>query len=147
MSPHAPSPQTDRPAAQRVHTCRLPHNHRAPGVLREWLAGLLTGQDATLLGDDLALVATELATNALRHGSLPVHVSLTVTHTGNTTSLRLETIDFGDGFGPDTTPRAPEDLPCRGRGLQIVAALTRAWGHIRLDHGHLVWAELAATRA
>lgn len=55
--------------------------------------------------------------------------------------VRVEVRDVGDGM-----PRKPpggEPLPVSGRGLEIVASLSEAWGVIEQVIGKTVWAELA----
>ncbi|WP_327696778.1 ATP-binding protein [Streptomyces sp. NBC_00459] len=91
------------------------------------------------LAGDVALVVSELLTNALLHGSLRgrlIRVRLTVT----AAALRVEVSD----------PRA-ERMPCPrevadddqfGRGLLLVGALAEQWGvGPRGGVGKTVWAE------
>ncbi|MFC8094562.1 ATP-binding protein [Streptomyces sp. NPDC057301] len=113
-------------------------------MLRQWIAGLLTGREARLIGDDLALLATEIASNAVRHGSTPVYASLSLTDSG-LVRVRLEVLDSGTGFDRTTVLLAgDETIADHGRGLRIVDALAHSWGNALLDHGHLVWAEMTA---
>lgn len=75
--------------------------------------------------DDLSLVVSELATNAVRHGS-GTRMRLVVARIGDTIDLRL------DDDGPTATPDAPDALDGAGQGLAIVRALVR---ELTLDHG------------
>ncbi len=89
--------------------------------------------------DDAALLVTEVATNALRHGGPGVDLWVRSPAAGG---LRVELIDGRS----DALPRArqPELDAEGGRGLLIVGALARAWGSERLSAGKCVWFELDA---
>jgi anti-sigma regulatory factor (Ser/Thr protein kinase) len=86
--------------------------------------------------DDMALLASELATNAVLHGERPIAV--TVEAEGD--RLRVEV--------KDADPALPLELDLgpemeHGRGLAIVAAVADEWGAERLaGNGKVVWAEL-----
>lgn len=87
------------------------------------------------LADDAALVVTELVTNAQLHGRLPAELRLLM---GDGT-VRVEVEDGGrslpqpGGYGAEAVT---------GRGLGLVAGLSRAWGVDLLPSGKVVWAEL-----
>jgi two-component sensor histidine kinase len=83
----------------------------------------------------LALVFSELATNALRHGSPPVSVTLS----RGRRSWLLVVADGLGGSGP--RPRAPAP-GVGGHGLHLVLALTHATGWVASGLGKEVWAEL-----
>ena len=93
-----------------------------------------TGCDA----DDAALLVTEVATNALRHGGPGVDLWV---RPGGAGGMRVELIDGR----ADALPRArqPDADEEGGRGLLIVGALARDWGTDRLSAGKCVWFELA----
>jgi anti-sigma regulatory factor (Ser/Thr protein kinase) len=90
--------------------------------------------------DTLALVATELATNALKYGSPPATMRI----------YRVEggwILDVTDSR-PDRRPVRQEPQPGRpgGNGLIIVERLSKAWGWYPDDdgaHKH-VWARISA---
>jgi serine phosphatase RsbU (regulator of sigma subunit)/anti-sigma regulatory factor (Ser/Thr protein kinase) len=105
---------------------------RARRLAIEWAER--TGCD----GDEAALLVTEVATNALRHGGPGVDLWV---RPGAEGGLRVELIDGR----ADAVPRArrPDDDEEGGRGLLIVGALARAWGTERLSAGKCVWFELA----
>jgi len=100
--------------------------------------GLVTTGDG--LGDAVILVATELASNALRHGSPPAVVRL----------LR------GDGeFFLDVADQDPAGAPqladvhragVGGRGLHIVRTLSRDLCWYATDTTKHIWASFPATR-
>jgi serine/threonine-protein kinase RsbW len=84
--------------------------------------------------EDLRLVLSELVTNAIVHGQGAV-VDVRLTAEGGI--VRGEVVDGGEGFeAPPPGGLGDEG----GRGLGIVATLTRRWG---VEHGSThVWFEL-----
>ncbi|MFI5527107.1 ATP-binding protein [Kitasatospora sp. NPDC051853] len=139
----APRPATAGPES---HTHRLAPDDHAPLRLRKWLVRHLRQWRLVHLADDLQLIATELATNAARHGVAPATATLT---RGTAGQVRLAVTDTGPGFDPEEVTASWEASgtadSCHGRGLLLVAALSTAWGTDRPRRGgHRVWAELAA---
>ncbi|MFD1146694.1 ATP-binding protein [Saccharothrix hoggarensis] len=88
------------------------------------------------LADDAALVVTELVSNSVDHAVGPI--GLTVTRT--TSGMRIEVTDRSSAM-PQQRPVQLDSA--RGRGLIIVAALSRTWGSEPTPEGKVVWAELA----
>jgi two-component sensor histidine kinase len=102
----------------------------------------------------VALVLTELVTNAVEHARTPLTVTvgllLTSANAGagdengsggaRALVLRIEVTD-GSTLPPRPHPLNPR--AARGRGLQMVEALTTGWGHTLTATGKTVWAELA----
>jgi len=87
----------------------------------------------------LALVLTELVSNAVVHGQGEVLLRLRL----DTDTVRGEVIDQGQGFEREMRVRGPEELG--GRGLMLVERLTSRWGiHEGTTH---VWFELPAHAA
>ncbi len=98
---------------------------------------------------DVAIVVSELLTNALRH-ALP----------GSTQArpcrvIRLALVQPGPCVlcavaDPSPRPPVPSQPSClaeTGRGLHVVSALSENWGYTTLgDPGKIVWAILATTR-
>lgn len=87
----------------------------------------------------LELIASELVTNSLLHArNGPVGLHLTAGE-----ELLIEVIDGNRG---DSMPRVKQ--PVRGEigglGLQVVAALSEAWGSEVRGSGRVVWASLPA---
>lgn len=86
--------------------------------------------------DEVAMLISELATNAVLHGARPIAVTVET----SADSLRVEVMD--------AAPSMPIELDAgpgveRGRGLAIVAALAHDWGAEPLPgNGKVVWAEL-----
>ncbi len=103
---------------------------------------------ADLLGDsvdierlyDLQLVASEVVTNAVRHGGARQgeHVDLRVALVDD--RIRLEVRDPGPGFD-DIAPALPETDSGGGYGLYLVDLYSSDWG-ISGTEGTCVWLEL-----
>lgn len=87
------------------------------------------------MAPDAALVIGELVTNALLHG-------------GGCRTLEVTAIDHGLRIAVHDCNRIPpvmgrhSDTALTGRGLRLVAALSRAWGVDPDGDGKIVWAEL-----
>ncbi|WP_432054774.1 ATP-binding protein [Streptomyces sp. bgisy022] len=92
----------------------------------------------------IALVVAELATNAVRHGSVPGReFGLRVEYDGTSGLVRIEVSDAATAKRPPET--APSSCPDgeSGRGLLLVDALSRRWGWTpRETVGKTVWAEV-----
>ena len=102
--------------------------------LVEAAASLRLGRDAL---DDVALIATELITNALRAGARSLEVSLRQLPGG----LELRVRDDAPGL-PRVVVAGSDDIS--GRGLMIVDAVAREWGFDPLPGGgKVVWAIVA----
>lgn len=94
---------------------------------------LAWGEDELL--DDAAVVASELATNAVLHARSPFQVSLA--RGAATVALSVRDADRGSA-----EPRSAAPDTMGGRGLMMVAALCPSWGTKRVADGKVVWAEL-----
>ncbi len=88
------------------------------------------------LSDTVALLVSEVATNALVHGS--GHVQVRVTTRGAV--LRVEVADDSPRM---PQPRAASQLEEGGRGLALVESLAAAWGVQRQGEGKVVWFEVS----
>lgn len=99
---------------------------------RAWSAGG-PGWDV----EDVVMVANELVTNALEHARSRAVLRLTLD--GDVLEVAVR----------DSSPRPPDLRPhdvraARGRGLQVVQALSDGWGWTPHDDGKVVWARPAA---
>jgi two-component sensor histidine kinase len=81
---------------------------------------------------DVLLLTTELVTNALRHGSPPI----TLTIDRQAASVRIEVEDAGAG----RPARSPEPGPAGGWGLLLVEEAADRWGVV--DGSTNVWFEV-----
>jgi len=91
--------------------------------------------------DDSAFVLTELAANAVIHATSPFTVEIREVDG----CLRISVFDDDAGAledldDPGSADLSPLTLP--GRGLDLVAKLSRQWGMSPADGGKVVWAEL-----
>ncbi|AOR31234.1 protein phosphatase [Streptomyces fodineus] len=99
--------------------------HLAARQLREWgLEPLVTPVES---------IVSELVTNAIRHGGGPSRLRL-IQH-------RVLTCEVFDSNTGQPRPRHPHTLDEHGRGLQLVAQLSRRWGSRCATDGKVVWAE------
>ncbi|NEB95905.1 ATP-binding protein [Streptomyces bauhiniae] len=88
--------------------------------------------------DDITLCVSELATNAVRHGSPAGHLFL-VRVSVNESLLRIEVHDAGESR---PVLRVPADDDLTGRGLVLVDSLADDWGTGPRDGlGKVVWVE------
>lgn len=92
------------------------------------------------LVDDVRLVVSELATNALQHGRMPY--SLTLTRQGHALLVSMHD-------GSPALPRllSPDTSRSCGRGLAIVDQLSASWGvDVAADRTKAVWARFDTGR-
>jgi anti-sigma regulatory factor (Ser/Thr protein kinase) len=101
------------------------------GRLRDW--GLEP------VADIAALLVSELVTNALRHATGPIGVRL-VRPVG---PLGVLLVEVSDPLPDPPRERAARPDDEGGRGLQLVACSSRAWGTRPGAVGKTVWFELA----
>lgn len=105
---------------------------------RHYVAEVLERAGAKVT-DALLLVASELITNAVRHGTGEVELRVIV----EPDCVRLEVLDDGH-----VTVSAPAESPAPsalgGRGLLLVQGVADRWGsEYETDGRTLVWAEVA----
>lgn len=127
------TPEVLSASARTLHT--LPEDEPDLGAMRSWVGTLLRDlpEDVRL---DVLLVCTELASNSYEHAAGPRAVRVQ----RHTDFIRVEVDD-----------RTPAELPqlgqsrlgdTRGRGLILVANLSRCWGTREFTGGKTVWAEV-----
>ena len=104
---------------------------------RQFVSATLREHELAALVDDVGLVVSELTTNAVRYAQSPV----TVTLDGLARDLRL-TVSDDSALNP--VECHPTVWDTRGRGLNIVASISQAWGVIDgLSDAKAVWASFA----
>lgn len=81
------------------------------------------------------LLVSELMTNALRHGRVPIRCL--VTQAGP--ALRIEVFDGGNG-APSLRAAALDEES--GRGLHLVEKLSSRWGWQATENGKCTWVEI-----
>jgi anti-sigma regulatory factor (Ser/Thr protein kinase) len=112
----------------------FPPDSRSVRAARAFVAGVIDAPGR--VRDEVALVVSELAANAVLHTSSP----FTVTVHDLVDAVRVEVADDSPVLPQmkDHGDRAPT-----GRGLRIVDQLARARGVQPKDPGKVVWAEVA----
>jgi anti-sigma regulatory factor (Ser/Thr protein kinase) len=126
--------------AERTHEIRLsvPADPTSLGVVRRAVQGFrdLCGQEAT---DRLAMILSEIVTNAIRHAGLTRESTLEVVVEAGDGGMFGRVVDPGRGFDPKALPDRP--LHEGGFGLRIVDKLAQRWGVNRNGRTE-VWFEL-----
>lgn len=117
------------------HTAEFPDHPSSVSGARAFVTFHLNGHDLDRLVEDLQLVVSELATNALLHGRTGFLVVL-LAFDG---SVRLEVHDGSRSIPVEVAART---LDVGGRGIAIVSSLSRDWGvTTQQSGGKVVWAE------
>jgi anti-sigma regulatory factor (Ser/Thr protein kinase) len=103
---------------------------------RRFTRALLDEWDVTAT-EDVALVVTELAANAVRHAGGDEFA----------VALRLEppvvVVEVSDSNADEPRIMQPTEGDSSGRGMLIVERLSTRWGSRRDASGKTVWAEIA----
>lgn len=107
----------------------------AAATARSLLRSELSSQPADLI-EDAELVVSELVSNAVRHGSGPITLTLEESDSG--VRLCVSSASATDPTLTDAGAQSPG-----GRGLAIIAALAADWGWERDGPLVTVWALLA----
>ena len=113
----------------------LPSSLNTPAAARAFARAAVEGAPVRI--DDVALVVSELVTNAVVHGDGDITLHVVGTDGG----VRVE---VGDD-NPDIARLPLDDKPSAesGRGLLLVSRLATDWGVRPAAPGKVVWAELA----
>ena len=130
------------PRPPRLARLRLTRDRQSASAVRSLLDRLLASWRLTgrIDDDDVKLVATELAANAVVHSGEPHAV--TVRYLGD--AVRVEVTDSSAAL---PQPQEPTVDGLGGRGLHLVQALGSAWGTDALEHGKRVWCEIPVAAA
>jgi anti-sigma regulatory factor (Ser/Thr protein kinase) len=124
-------------------TAWVPVEPGSVAAARTWLLGRSSELVAGQRSEDLALVLSEIVTNAVRHGGGAGQVEISVTPKPE--FLCVQVTDDGPGFAP--RPGAMASEPSGGFGLFLVERLTRRWGLTREAQRTRVWFEFDYTPA
>ena len=117
-----------------THEIELPGDPASAALAREFVRIHLVEHGFSGLVEDMCLVTSELATNAI----LYAQTTFTVTLDGDHESVRL-TVRDGSAIAP--VLRSASVLGMGGRGLAIVDRLSHRWGTTpNTDGGKSVWA-------
>ena len=131
-------PRTDPAPAVAVHV--------AIRAARDFTVATLHRWSAAERGQDIAIVVSELLTNALRH-ALPGSGEARPRRPVRLGLLQLKPCVLCAVADPSTAapvPRPPGSLGETGRGLHIVCALSDGWGYTISGTGKVVWAMFTA---
>ncbi|MFD4785644.1 ATP-binding protein [Streptomyces sp. NPDC058459] len=142
-------PPLDPEAASEAASCALPARYDAVREARRFTRSTLGHWDVGDRFDDIALVVSELVTNALRH-ALPAELP---SGAGQSAPVRLHLLRWTgrlvcsvrDPSDESPVPRETEDdfSAESGRGLLLVESLADGWGWHPVTGGaggKLVWA-------
>jgi anti-sigma regulatory factor (Ser/Thr protein kinase) len=103
------------------HHATFANDPTSASAAREFVRVALAGHHLTHLGDDVQLVASELATNAMLHARTPFRVTLQ----GIEDSVLLTVRDGSAALPRETSAQV---WCTSGRGLAIVAQISDEWG-------------------
>jgi anti-sigma regulatory factor (Ser/Thr protein kinase) len=127
----------------------FPGERNSVRAARHYVTGLLgRGADADeAAAYDTAIVATELAANAVLHAR--TRFTLTVSRSAGVTRIAVRDstpVGLLAVTGPRATGGGVPFQVMRGHGLSVVAQLASRWAVEPLPDGKVVWAELPAPR-
>jgi hypothetical protein len=126
-----PAPLASQPATESK---AFSLNPDAPAAARHFAFVAMPRLGRGHMVDDVALVVTELAANAVLHA----HSEFSVTLSASADFVRISVRDTC----PLPEGRSLSAKPTHGLGL--VASLARDWGVVSLDDSKVVWAQLPA---
>jgi anti-sigma regulatory factor (Ser/Thr protein kinase) len=116
------------PRAQR----ELPVSAEAPAIARDFLRTSTCVAHHSAVLDDAVLLVSELVTNSVLHGGPPLVVAIDCD--GEMLQVRVR-----DGSSSLPQPRHATQADEGGRGLELVANLSSAWGVDPAADGKHVW--------
>jgi anti-sigma regulatory factor (Ser/Thr protein kinase) len=123
----------------KVVSFTVPGGKRAAGVARRSVLSSKVGVPG-VMRQRLALLLSELVTNAIQHGGAGPHETIQVRLTSDTKRVRVEVHDPGSHAGAPTDRLEAET---GGYGLLLVDRLADGWGRENTGAGgSLAWFEL-----
>ncbi|MFD5794240.1 SpoIIE family protein phosphatase [Streptomyces diastatochromogenes] len=117
----------------QVASWELPNDPAAVPTARHLVSRQLRKWGLDHLVTKVELIVSELVTNAIHHGDGPSRLRL-IQH-------QVLTCEVSDSHTGHPRPRHPRNLDENGRGLYLVAQLSRRWGSRSVGDGKVVWAE------
>jgi anti-sigma regulatory factor (Ser/Thr protein kinase) len=124
----------DRSTAPR-RRMNLDGSRQSPAAARAMAADVVADLHLERVADDLALVVSELVTNAIRYAQPPVEIEIE-------TSDDAVTVAVGDGSPGRPSPREVADDEEGGRGLTLIDLLAAETGVRPKPPGKTIWAAL-----
>lgn len=122
------------PSTDWSHEAILAAEPQSAAMARDFVCLHLLAHHLSHLVEDVRLVVSELATNAVAHAQTPFVVTLS---SGNGSVL----LDIQDGSSSAAVPYTPDVMDMSGRGLMIVELLSQEWGTKNHGDGYKsVWA-------
>jgi anti-sigma regulatory factor (Ser/Thr protein kinase) len=129
-----------QPAVAPDLTLELQRNVQAPAIARAAVAGRCAGIElGGSLAHSLALLVSEVVSNAVRHSSGPPDDPIELTTAITDEVIRVTVTDAGEGFTP--RPRDPGRTH-DGYGLYLLEKVATRWG-VECRGETKVWFELA----
>lgn len=119
------------------HEITLAADPRSVARARDFICLHLLAHRLASLVEDMRLVVSELATNAVAHAATPFVVTLS-----SRNGMML--LEVQDGSPSAVVSHTPDVMDESGRGVMIVDLLSREWGTSIDDRGFKsVWASFA----
>jgi anti-sigma regulatory factor (Ser/Thr protein kinase) len=123
----------------KIVSFTVPGGKRAAGVARRSVLSSKVGVPS-VMRHRLALLLSELVTNAIQHGGAGPHETIHVRLASTPERVRVEVHDPGSQAGP---PAERLEAETGGYGLLLVDRLADGWGRDRTEAGgSLAWFEL-----
>ncbi|MEV5012146.1 SpoIIE family protein phosphatase [Streptomyces sp. NPDC055692] len=125
--------RTHRLDAEQVASRPIPADPAAVAAARTWVTDQLHAWDLDALAFVTELVVSELVTNAIRYGAPPIQLRL----------IKSQTLICEVSDASSTAPhmRRARIFDEGGRGLMLVAQLTKSWGTRHTGTAKTIWAE------
>ena len=121
----------------RERSLRLPAELMSVRTGRRFARDVVAEWGLRRLADEVQLGVSELITNAVRHAKTEVELRLQLDG-----RLYVEVRDFEPALNRPVDGQPADPLATSGRGLQIVAAVSRDWGVRGRPDGKAVWFSL-----
>ena len=134
--------QAGQPDTGLIARTSLGWNEASPGSARRFVADVLwTRGFAKACIEQAVLLTSEAVTNAVVHAGSGVDLAVLADHP----MARVEVYDSKSSLAHPVVAQPPKSLAPSGRGLQLIAALSEAWGVEELgEAGKCVWFEVRA---